>query len=351
MKRLRKESSKGIFSVLHICMACLFVGLALTSCRRAGQEPDSVLERFFYLLDNGKYENAAELCEEDIDPDLLDFTYIVTLRFMDRVITEEHKRSEDEARYHVYLILKDGKELVYYARTSEGRLLPGSMMVKNTAKDSEGHLWKVHCDEFWEKHHWQDITQKMRLTIISVVEQTIAYRDSTGMLPEDVSQIHGEALDTIINPVTGEEEPFVTEDNIAPGTISLRLDKELKEFNIKGYDVLGEEIEYYIVSHKPGTEKASLLEFFDVPPRKLSMVIPSYPESEREEGREGVVGLNLLIGRDGMVHEVKVEKSVSPVFDSLAVDAVTQSIFSPAKRDGKPIAVWYQFPVRFVLEE
>lgn len=326
-------------------------GLVMSSCGREAREPDKALERFFHLLDDGKYNRAAELCEEDIDPDLLDFTYIVSLRFMDRVITREHERSEDRARYHVYLILKDGRELVYYARTSGGKLLPGSMLMKNISEDSDKPQWKVHCDEFWEKHHWQDITQKLRLMIISVVEQTIAYRDSTGELPESISMIQGAALDTVINAVTGEEKPFVEGDSTAPGVITFHLDEKLNEVNIKGYDVLGEEIEYYIVSHEPGTEKAGLLEFFDVPPRKLSMVIPAYPESEQEEGIEGVVGLNLLIGRDGMVHEVKVDKSVSPVFDSLAVDAVMQSIFSPAKRDGKPVAVWYLFPVRFVLEE
>jgi TonB family protein len=347
----KRRSRKTVFAFIFISWILFLSIFAVTSCRKAAEEPGKILESFFNLLDDGKYRKAAALCAEDIDPDLLDFTYIVSLRFMDKVITKEHERAKDKARYRVYLILKDGKELVYYARTSEGRLLPGSMLVKNVAKDSDGAEWKVQCDEFWERHHWEDITQKIRLTIISVVEQTIEYRDSAGMLPDTISQIWGEALDTIINPVTGEANPFVARDKTAPGVISFYLDKELNELNIKGYDVLGEEIEYYIVSHEPGTEKAGLLEFFDVPPRKLSMVIPAYPESEQEKGVEGIVGLNLLIGRDGMVHEVKVEKSVSPVFDSLAVDAVMQSIFSPAKRDGKPVAVWYQFPVRFVLEE
>jgi protein TonB len=225
------------------------------------------------------------------------------------------------------------------------------MLLKNVASGEEGPDWRVKCDEFWARHHWQDITQKMRLNMATVVEQVIQYRDSLEKLPDSISLIWTDNLDTIINPVSGEEELFVGQKDTAPGVISFYLDRELNELNIKGYDVLGKEIEYYIVSHKRGTEKAGILEFFDVPPKKLSMVIPAYPESEQEEGVEGVVGLNLLIGRDGMVHEAKVEKSVSPVFDSLAVDAVMHSIFSPAKRDGKPVAVWYQFPVRFVLEE
>ncbi len=324
---------------------------SLFSCRKTADAPGAVLERFFYLLNVGAYKKAAALCTEDIDPALLDFTYIVTLRFMDKVIVKEQELSGDEARYNVYLILKDGKELVYYSRTRDGRLLPGSMRIKNTGEDNGKPEWRIQCGEFWERHHWQDITQKLRLNIIAVVEQTIQYRDSIGKLPDSISLIWTNSLDTIINPVTGKEKVFVAEGDIGPGVISFHLDRELNELNIRGYDVLGEEIEYFIVTHKRGTEKAELLEFFDVPPRKLSMVIPIYPESEQEKGVEGIVGLKLLIGRDGMVHEVKIEKSVSAVFDSLAVDAVMHSIFSPAKRDRKPVAVWYQFPVRFVLED
>jgi protein TonB len=346
-KRKRSNSAGSLFLILSL----LLIVSILSSCRKQGKAPDGVLKQFFYLLNDGAYKKAATLCVEDIDPDLLDFTYIVTLRFMDKVIVKEHQLSKDKARYRVYLILKDGKELVYYSRTSEGLLLPGSMLLENVAEESKNATWKVRCGEFWERHHWHDITNKLRLNIIAAVEKTIAYRDSTGSLPDSLSLIWSTALDTIINPVTGEGEAFVTEGDGGPGAISFSFDSEMNEVNIKAYDVLGEEIDYFIVSHKRGTEKAGLLEFFDVPPRKLAMVIPAYPESEREKGTEGAVGLNLLIGRDGMVHEVKVEKSVSAVFDSLAVDAVMQSIFSPAKRDGKPVAVWYQFPVRFVLEK
>jgi protein TonB len=345
------QKDKNVTVVPWFYLLAILVFVFLTSCSRTGDTPGSVLEQFFALLNEGAYKKAAALCADDIDPDLLDFTYIVSLRFMDKVIVKEHAVRKDEARYCVYLILKDGKELVYYSRTPEGRLLPGSMLLKNVASSNEEPDWRVKCDEFWAPHHWQDITLKIRLNMVAVVEQVIQYRDSSGSLPDNISLIWTANLDTIINPVSGDEELFVAQEDVAPGVISFSLDRELNELNIKGYDVLGEEIEYYIVSHKRGTEKAGILEFFDVPPKKLSMVIPAYPESEQEKGIEGIVGLNLLIGRDGMVHEVKVEKSVSPIFDSLAVDAVMHSIFSPAKRDGKPVAVWYQFPVRFVLEE
>ena len=135
-------------SPIHFAF-CIFLGILLfllfTSCRKADETPGVVLERFFHLLNAGEYKKAAMLCSDEIDPDLLDFTYIVSLRFMDRVIVEEVERAGDEVRCHVYLILKDGKELVYYSRTREGKLLPSTMRLEKI-KDERGQSgWKVVC--------------------------------------------------------------------------------------------------------------------------------------------------------------------------------------------------------------
>ena len=39
-----------------------------------------------------------------------------------------------------------------------------------------------------------------------------------------------------------------------------------------------------------------------------------------------------------------------PVFDPVAVAAVRQYVFEPAKSGGKPVAVWVAIPIRFKLE-
>jgi len=337
---------------IGIVVLLLLWGVLLSfNCKKKEIEPGDTLIEFFNLLNQGSYKKAATLCVEDIDPFLLDFTYNVSLRYIDRVIVKEHQVDAEKASYFIYLILKDGVQFVYYHRTKEGYLVPGTMELRKVISKDDKVQWKVVCGEFWETYHWKDISRKIRLNIIKVVERTLYYRDSTEMLPGSLSVLWSEELDSIINPVTGEEGGIATPEKVISGVVTYSYNEEQNEVSIIGYGVQGEAIDYYIVSHARGTEKAELLEFFDVPPRKISMVIPGFPESERMKGIEGIVSLKLLIGRDGMVHEIKVERSLSSVFDSVAVEAVKHSVFSPAKRDRKPVAVWYNFPVRFVIEE
>ncbi len=341
-----------IFPALKkFCFVLLIVVLIFLNCRKTGDDPARTLTRLFYLLNEGSYKKAASLFIGDIDPALLDFTNIVTLRFIDKIIVKEKEVSEDRASYYVFLFLKDGKQFAYYRRTLEGNLIPGVMKLKKVEMKSGKYEWKIEYDDFWETQRWQDISRKTRLNLITLVEAVIKYRDSEGSLPKNLEIIWSESLRSIVNPVTGEEEAIVGPDDIKPGVMIYNYDSERDEVDIKGYDVNGEELDYFIVAHALGTEKAALLEFFDVPPIVMSTVIPAYPESERKKNIEGVVSLQLLIGRDGMVHEVDVKKSLSAVFDSVAVNAVKHSVFSPAKRNGKPVAIWYYFPVRFVLGE
>lgn len=334
----------------------LFIGLSLfttifLNCSKAEKDPAKILTKFFHLINEGSYKKAAVLTVTDTDPYLLNFTNVVPLRFINKVIVKKGETYKDSLTFNVFLILKDGKELVYYTRTKQGEFLPGRMQLKKVELKNNREEWRVECNEFWESYHWQDITRKIRLNIIMLTEKIIQYRDSTQQLPASLTTIWSDSLETIINPVTGRESAFVTHENIMPGATSFFYDKERDEVDIKGYDALGEQMDYFIVSRSQEIDKAKFLEFYDVPPITITSVIPAYPETEREKGIEGNVSLKLLIGRDGMVHDVRIEKHLSPTFDSVAVDAVMHSVFSPAKSDGRPVAIWYYFPVRFVLEK
>ncbi len=350
MKKLQRRKRVSLFLNLRrlIYMLMLFL-IIFFNCNRAGEDPARILNKFFKLINEGSYRKAASLCTEDIDPFFLDFTNIVSLRFIDKVIVREDEISRDRASFYVYLFLKDGKELAYYKRTKKGALVPGTMKLKRIDVGGNVYEWRLECDEFWESYHWKDISRKIRLNIIAVIEEVIQYRESEKQLPRSLDLVLSEALDSIMNPVTGEEEVYVDPENIRPGVVSFYYDKERDEVGIKGFGPTGEQLDYFIVSRSKEMEKAELLEFFDVPPITITTVIPGYPESERKKGTEGIVTLRLLIGRDGMVQEVNIEKQLSPIFDSVATEAVKHSVFSPAKRDGKPVSVWYYFPVRFVL--
>lgn len=319
-------------------------------CSGQGKQPSNTIISFFNFINEGSYHKGAKLCYEDMDADLLDFTYVVSLRFIDKVVVKEARRSEDKASYYVYLLLKDGKQLVYYDRTKEGYLLPGTMKVRKVTSEKKPS-WKVVCDEFWETWHWVDVSRKIRLNIVALTEATVRYRDSVGVLPRDIDDINLQGLDTIINPVRGRTDVIMGPGKTGTGNITFDYDSLKNEIHIKGYDVMGERLDYFVVSSTAKKDKANILEFFDVPPITIATVTPEYPESERERGVEGIVSLKLLIGRDGIVHDVNIEKHLSPVFDSVAVAAVEHSVFSPAKREGEPVAIWYYFPVRFNLED
>lgn len=349
-KYQERKVHKFLSSRLTVILFCFVLSTVFFDCKKNEDEQMQVLIRFFNLLNEGSYEKAGSLCVGDIDPYLLDFTNVVSLRFMDKVIAKESEISNEKATFQVFLFLKDGKELVYYSRNEKGELVPGVMTL---VKDISGSKveWKVKCNEFWVKYHWRDITRAVRLNIIALTEEVVEYRTKEGSLPVNLEMVRGASLDSIRNPVTGKQDAFVSEKAGKAGSVSFYYDKGENEVCIKGYDAIGEEIDYYAVSSSAKTDRAHLLEFFDVPPRTITTVVPAYPEAEREKDTQGIVSLRLLIGRDGMVQDVEVAKSLSPVFDSLAIEAVKHSVFSPAKREGKPVAVWYFFPVRFILED
>ena len=58
--------------------------------------------------------------------------------------------------------------------------------------------------------------------------------------------------------------------------------------------------------------------------------------------------LKLLIGSDGRVKDVEVERSEpAGVFDAVTVEAARQWVFSPKLEDGEPVEGWVRVPVDF----
>ena len=89
----------------------------------------------------------------------------------------------------------------------------------------------------------------------------------------------------------------------------------------------------------PGGETA-LLQFIS---RNLK-----YPEIAKEQKLQGIVVLRFKVNVDGLVSDIKIEKSLSRECDQAAA-AVVRKLprFIPAKKDGRPVAVWLHLPFRF----
>ncbi|MGY1530330.1 TonB family protein [Luteimonas sp. A649] len=75
---------------------------------------------------------------------------------------------------------------------------------------------------------------------------------------------------------------------------------------------------------------------------------PRYPAEAAAAKQGGRVLLKLLVGADGRVKDVVVERSEpAGVFDAVTVEAAKQWVFSPKLVDGKPVEGWVRVPVDF----
>lgn len=83
--------------------------------------------------------------------------------------------------------------------------------------------------------------------------------------------------------------------------------------------------------------------------RPLSIPDPTYSASARKAKINGTVVLAVAINDSGTVDAVKVVRSVEPGLDQNAVDAVKQWKFTPATKDGEPVAVQIDVTVGFSM--
>ncbi|MBC8191148.1 MAG: energy transducer TonB [Candidatus Marinimicrobia bacterium] len=75
-----------------------------------------------------------------------------------------------------------------------------------------------------------------------------------------------------------------------------------------------------------------------------------YPPIAIEARQEGKVTLEALIGKDGIVKEVKIIKGLPGTgLDEAAMAAVLQTPFEPAYQRDKPVLVWVNIPIDFKL--
>jgi protein TonB len=85
-------------------------------------------------------------------------------------------------------------------------------------------------------------------------------------------------------------------------------------------------------------------------PLGIRRVMPSYPQSARLAGIEGVSLLKTEVLADGSVGRVLIQRSSgNPELDRAAKAAVSQWQFSPARQGEKRIKAWVMIPIRFRL--
>lgn len=86
------------------------------------------------------------------------------------------------------------------------------------------------------------------------------------------------------------------------------------------------------------------------PPALLKQVEAAFPPEMLDAGQGGRVVMEVDLGADGSVTNVRVVESAGPAFDMAAVAAVRQFTFSPAEVDGAPAPVRLQYAYEFFLQ-
>jgi protein TonB len=86
------------------------------------------------------------------------------------------------------------------------------------------------------------------------------------------------------------------------------------------------------------------------PPVALQSPAPEYTETARRARLQGVVILEATVSREGKVVSTRVLKGLPLGLDEAAREAVAQWRFTPATRNGEPVAVILTLTINFKLE-
>jgi TonB family protein len=100
-----------------------------------------------------------------------------------------------------------------------------------------------------------------------------------------------------------------------------------------------------LLCHGDSNDRANCI----TPPRQIHSPKPKYPKTERKARHEGTVTLKLVVSTDGVPLRITISQTLSPDFDNAAIDALKQWKFSPAMKDGKPVAVAISIKMAFLL--
>jgi protein TonB len=87
-----------------------------------------------------------------------------------------------------------------------------------------------------------------------------------------------------------------------------------------------------------------------VAPKLKHSVQPGYTAEAQAHGIVGEVGIAFEIDKEGKTRNVKVVAGLDPGLDKNAVAAVTEWLFDPATKDGRPVVCEAKTQVKFRLQ-
>jgi len=126
-------------------------------------------------------------------------------------------------------------------------------------------------------------------------------------------------------------------------------DEVVDDVTIEDTDVSFEAMEE--LPPPPPPEEDEVFEFFAVSekPVLIHKEKPIYPDLAKKAGIEGIVVVLVTIGKDGIVEDAKIYKSL-PMLDEAALAAAKKCRFKPAKQRDKFVRVKMTIPFHFKLK-
>jgi TonB family protein len=86
-----------------------------------------------------------------------------------------------------------------------------------------------------------------------------------------------------------------------------------------------------------------------IAPKQLYAPEPEFSEKARIEAQQGNVGIDLVVGTDGLPQALQIACSSAPDLNDNAIAAVRKWKFAPATKDGTPVPVEIHIEVSFTL--
>jgi periplasmic protein TonB len=86
-------------------------------------------------------------------------------------------------------------------------------------------------------------------------------------------------------------------------------------------------------------------------PIPIKQPLPEYPVAMRESKVQGDVLVSITVGADGVLTNIKILKASLKEFSEPVLEAIKQWRFSPAKEDGKSVAMTLEYRITFALPD
>lgn len=223
------------------------------------------------------------------------------------------------------------------------RLVLGAVLCASLAWPAAAADWGRKLDglqELLERREWKEAAERgARLR-----EDLVAHFEDAGSTPQLIAQTL--VLQAIAEANLGRDEKAVWHWQTAENYLEGLAETDLSAYG-RAAEVMASESPAATPAAagapEPGKRRNRYREV-----KVRTAVQPSYPKSLRKTGQEGHVVVRVIVGVDGKAHQPLVkEAGIVPTMAFPALEALQGWRFTPAERDGRPVAVYYELRIRY----